>query len=158
MPYVHPSRMAQVPGSQEQQQVEPMQSTESVKTENSDAGCQGVTTTVKTQVKAGDVTSKDDVLQTHAAELGQRNPKLFKPSFLVPTTMAVPLTLLEHQRIEKTAQFVIKSGGQAEILLKLKRTGNPEFAFLFDSDPLHEYYTYLKTTGFVHVRSRDSAI
>ncbi|XP_018335532.1 splicing factor, suppressor of white-apricot homolog [Agrilus planipennis] len=70
-------------------------------------------------------------------------PYVPPPDLDVPSDIAVPSTVKENTRIEKTALFVSKQGLQMEILIKTKQADNPQFGFLNQQDPLHKYYKHL---------------
>jgi Surp module len=46
----------------------------------------------------------------------------------------------QHAIIEKTALFISQQGGQMEVLLKAKQSGNSQFGFLSYDNELHAYY------------------
>jgi hypothetical protein len=46
----------------------------------------------------------------------------------------------QHAIIEKTALFISQQGGQMEVLLKAKQSGNSQFRFLSYDNELHAYY------------------
>lgn len=50
------------------------------------------------------------------------------------------------QVIKQTADFVRSSGGQLEVLLRVKQGGNPLFGFLLPADRLHPFYRWLVET------------
>lgn len=48
-----------------------------------------------------------------------------------------------HQIIARTVTFVMKNGGQSEIILRVKQGDNPTFGFLMPDHHLHPYFRYL---------------
>lgn len=54
-----------------------------------------------------------------------------------------PKTTKENARIEKTALFVHRQGGQMEILIKAKQADNPQFGFLNQDNVLYKYYRHV---------------
>lgn len=54
--------------------------------------------------------------------------------------------------MQRTAEFVRQTGGQAEIRLRLRHSLDSALGFLFVEHALHPYYQFLKDTGAVHVR------
>eukprot|EP00742_Colponemidia_sp_Colp-10_P010281 GILJ01011287.1.p1 GENE.GILJ01011287.1~~GILJ01011287.1.p1 ORF type:complete len:358 (-),score=55.78 GILJ01011287.1:300-1373(-) len=69
----------------------------------------------------------------------------FESPLPVPADIKAPEWLREHQLMAYTARFVRSHGLPAEIVLKVKQSRNPLFAFLNDEDPLHSYYLFLKS-------------
>jgi len=51
----------------------------------------------------------------------------------------------QHAIIEKTALFISQQGGQMEVLLKAKQSGNQQFGFLSYDNELHAYYKLVLT-------------
>ncbi|XP_044261622.1 protein suppressor of white apricot [Tribolium madens] len=65
------------------------------------------------------------------------------PHLDVPVDIAIPKTVKENIRIEKTALFVCKQGPQMEILIKAKQADNPQFGFLNQGHNLYKYYRHV---------------
>jgi hypothetical protein len=65
------------------------------------------------------------------------------PHLDVPVDIAIPKTVKENARIEKTALFVCKQGPQMEILIKAKQADNPQFGFLNQGHDLYKYYRHV---------------
>ncbi|XP_045466219.1 protein suppressor of white apricot isoform X2 [Harmonia axyridis] len=65
------------------------------------------------------------------------------PDLDVPVDIAIPKTMKEYTRIEKTAIFVSTQGPQMEILIKAKQSDNPQFSFLNQNDPLFKFYRHV---------------
>ncbi|GLV36705.1 suppressor of white-apricot [Carabus blaptoides fortunei] len=65
------------------------------------------------------------------------------PELDIPVNITLPTTVKQNARIEKTALFISKEGPQMEILLKTKQSGNPQFAFMTQDDPLYRYYRHV---------------
>lgn len=51
-----------------------------------------------------------------------------------------------RQVLVETARFVRRSGGQVEVLLRVKQGSNPTFSFLFPRDRSHLYYRWIVET------------
>ena len=64
---------------------------------------------------------------------------------LVSIYFLQPVSKKLHSIVQKTAMFVCQQGMQMEIIIKTKQQLNPLFSFLNMQDPLHPYYTHLKT-------------
>lgn len=65
------------------------------------------------------------------------------PELDVPVDIAIPKTVKEFKRIEKTAFFVAQQGPQMEILIKAKQADNPNFSFLNQQDTLNKFYKHI---------------
>ncbi|XP_063930077.1 splicing factor, suppressor of white-apricot homolog isoform X2 [Zophobas morio] len=79
-------------------------------------------------------------------EAEEKDEKFVPPPNLdVPVDIAIPKTLKENIRIEKTALFVCKQGPQMEILIKAKQADNPQFGFLNQGHQLYKYYRHVLT-------------
>ena len=67
------------------------------------------------------------------------------------------------QLILKTAEFVRAEGGQAEVMLKVQQSQNPNFGFLFEGDACHPYYKWLCENlevwfgSFIRLANKDPA-
>ncbi|GAB5359674.1 hypothetical protein AAMO2058_000563300 [Amorphochlora amoebiformis] len=83
-------------------------------------------------------------------EVEAKAEKKFVPSFHVPPGVIPPSSLGLHKVIEKTVGYVVKAGGQAEVVLKVRQQDNPLFDFLKIDDKHYPYYMYLKESGVRH--------
>ncbi|KAF4517942.1 hypothetical protein B566_EDAN005309 [Ephemera danica] len=86
------------------------------------------------QVEPGS-SSKDDE--------DEDTPFVAPPELDIPLNMALPPSNKLHAIIERTAGFIAKQGGQMEVLLKAKQSGNAQFGFLSYDHDLHPYYKLL---------------
>eukprot|EP00743_Colponemidia_sp_Colp-15_P010906 GILK01012084.1.p1 GENE.GILK01012084.1~~GILK01012084.1.p1 ORF type:complete len:371 (+),score=66.88 GILK01012084.1:35-1114(+) len=82
----------------------------------------------------------------------------FESPLSVPAGIKAPDWLREHQLMAYTARFVRSHGLPAEIVLKVKQSRNPLFAFLNDDDPLQPYYLFLKSISSSDMESLVSSL
>eukprot|EP01138_Halocafeteria_seosinensis_P006026 gb/GECG01006159.1/.p1 GENE.gb/GECG01006159.1/~~gb/GECG01006159.1/.p1 ORF type:complete len:473 (+),score=77.15 gb/GECG01006159.1/:1-1419(+) len=67
----------------------------------------------------------------------------FVTPFFIPGHIKTPSKWAKHLRIAHTARKVHERP-QLEVMLRVRQKENPSFSFLFDSDELFPYYTFLK--------------
>jgi hypothetical protein len=86
-----------------------------------------------------------------AAEVpqGQQQPPAddapFVPPFPVPEALRgrLPAGRRQYRVMRQTAAFVREGGPQLEVLLRVRRAGDPVFAFLDPADALHPFYRWV---------------
>ncbi|OAF66601.1 hypothetical protein A3Q56_05648 [Intoshia linei] len=79
-----------------------------------------------------------------ASPIKTEEKQYLKPKNLnLPDNIILPQTMNQHYLIEKTANYISKSGTQSEILLKTRQSKTSSFDFMDSSNDLYPYYKLL---------------
>uniref|UniRef100_UPI00358F0377 splicing factor, suppressor of white-apricot homolog isoform X2 n=1 Tax=Myxine glutinosa TaxID=7769 RepID=UPI00358F0377 len=76
-------------------------------------------------------------------DVAMEQPFIAPAQLHVTSDIELPATYKTHAIIERTAGFVSKQGGQFEIMLKAKQSGNTQFDFLNFEHYLNPYYKHI---------------